>query len=70
MISEACEGQTRNQFVARLCLYSIRMMENFEQIEHMLMALRHCHMEVDSMHARIEKSPTFSVYIFHVNGQL
>ena len=64
MISDACGGQTRNQFIASLCLYLVRKMPNLEQIDHMFMVSGHSHMEVDSMHARIEnKSDTLNIYV-------
>ena len=63
MISDACGGQTRNQFIACLCLYLVRMMEDLEKIDHMSMVLGYSHMEVDSMDARIEnKSDTLNIY--------
>ena len=66
MISDACVGQTRNQFIAYLCLNLIRMMENLEQIDHMLTVSGHSHMKVYSMHARIEnKSDTLNIYVPH-----
>ena len=55
MISDACGGQTRNRFVAMLCIYLVQTMENVEEIDHMFMVSGHSHMEVDSMHARIER---------------
>ena len=64
MISDACGGQTRNQYIACLCLYLVRVMENLEQIDHMFMVSGHSHMEVDSMHSRIEnKSETLNIYV-------
>ena len=64
MISDACGGQTRNQFIACLCMYLVRHMEHLEQIDHMFMVSGHSHMEVDSMHSRIEKkSDTLNIFV-------
>ena len=34
MISETCGGQTRNQFIAALCLYLVTKTPNLEVIDH------------------------------------
>ena len=66
MISDACGGQTRNQFIACLCLYLLSMTENLDQIHHMLMVSGLSHMEVDSMHGQIENnSDTLNIYVPH-----
>ena len=66
LISDACGGQTRNQFISALCLHLVSKMCNLEQIDHLFMVSGHSHMEVDSMHARIElKSDTLNIYVPH-----
>ena len=64
MISDAFGGQTRNQFIAALCLYLVTKAPNLEVIDHIFMVSDHSHMEVDSMHARIElASDILNIYV-------
>ena len=64
MVSDACGGQMRNKYTAMLCLYLVQTLEHVEEINHVFMVTGHSHMEVDSMHARIEKkSSTLNIYI-------
>ena len=66
MISNACGGQTRNQFIAAVCLYLVTKAPNLEVIDHIFMVYGHSNMEVDSMHARIElASDTLNIYVPH-----
>ena len=54
LISDACGGQIRNQYVTLLCLYLTQTLPNIKTIDHMFMVHGHSHMAVDSMHARIK----------------
>ena len=64
MISDACGGQTRNKFIAALCLFLVGHHPNLETIDHIFMVSGHSHMEVDSMHARIESaSDNLCIYV-------
>ena len=64
MISDVCEGQTRNQFIAALCLFLVTKIRNLELIDQILMVSGHSHMEVDSMHAWTElASDTWNIYV-------
>ena len=67
MISDACRGQLRNQFIAALCLYLVTKTPNLKVIDHIFMVYMvsgHSHMEVDSMHTWIEwASDTLNMYV-------
>ena len=52
MIFNACGGQTRNQFIATLCLYLVTLVTkspNLEVTNHIFMVSGHLYTEVDSM---------------------
>ena len=52
--SDKCGGEGLNQFTATMCLHVIQMFP-IESIDHIFMVSGHSHMEVDSMHAAIER---------------
>lgn len=55
MYSDTCGGQNRNQFVAAALLYSVKNLP-IDFIEQKFLESGHTYMEVDSMHACIERA--------------
>jgi len=53
--SDKCGGQNLNQYISTMCLYCVSTLP-IESIDHIFMVSGHSHMEVDSMHARIENT--------------
>ena len=53
--SDKCGGQNLNQFIATMYLYAVNVLP-IDSIEHIFMVSVHSHMEVDSMHAAIERT--------------
>ena len=52
--SDSCTGQNRNQYMMTVLMYTVKC-EKAEIIDQIFMVSGHSHMEVDSMHAAIEK---------------
>ncbi|KAJ8049014.1 hypothetical protein HOLleu_01555 [Holothuria leucospilota] len=54
--SDTCGGQNRNQFIAAAMLYAVQKLPNLQTIHLKYMESGHSYLEVDSMHATIEKA--------------
>lgn len=63
LYSDTCAGQNRNQFMTAALHHAVHNIPNLKIIEQKYLESGHSHMEVDSMHALIEKkSKRVSVY--------
>ncbi|KAK7504908.1 hypothetical protein BaRGS_00003936 [Batillaria attramentaria] len=56
LFSDTCTGQNRNQFVASALLHAAQTLPNISTIDQKFLESGHTHMEVDSMHACIERA--------------
>lgn len=54
LFSDSCSGQNRNRYIVACLLYTVTTL-NIDNIHHVFFEPGHSFMEVDSVHARIEK---------------
>uniref|UniRef100_A0A8D8QTS6 DUF7869 domain-containing protein n=1 Tax=Cacopsylla melanoneura TaxID=428564 RepID=A0A8D8QTS6_9HEMI len=56
LFSDSCGGQNRNKNIVAMFLYVINILDNVAEINHTFFEPGHSLMEVDSVHAQIEKA--------------